>query len=199
MWKNSVVFLSFSLVLVIFCINSMNNNDVMFELFLENSRPHIGADYPIQIGANGEGIKIGVIDTGVNFQHPDLIDIGGNGKISGGYDFIENDKNPQDTNGHGTQVAGIIAADGEITGIAPKSKIFAYRVSEDGEAVLVVYIPTAPNPTSGNMAFVSPDDVMDTHISVEDAMKLIFSGGTVLPSGWEKQVKSRLKKFPRSG
>ena len=73
------------------------------------------------------------------------------------------------------------------------------RKSEDGQEVLVVYIPTAPNPTSGNMAFVSPYDVMDTHISVEDAMKLIFSGGTVLPAEWEKQVKSRLKKLPPSG
>ena len=71
--------------------------------------------------------------------------------------------------------------------------------SEDGEEVLVVYIPTAPNPTSGNMAFVSTDDIMDTHISVEDAMKLIFSGGTVLPSEWEKQVQSRLRKLPPSG
>ena len=115
-------------------INSTNDN-ITFELFLENSRPHIGAEYPLDIGADGEGIKIAVIDTGVNFEHPDLFGIGDEGKILGGYDFIENDSTPQDTNGHGTQVAGIIAADGEITGIAPKSKILAYRVSEDGEAV----------------------------------------------------------------
>ena len=40
-----------------------------------------------------------------------------------------------DTNGHGTQVAGVIAADGQIIGIAPKAKILAYKVSEDGEGV----------------------------------------------------------------
>ena len=76
-----------------------------------------------------------MIDTGVNFEHPDLLGIGDEQKILAGYDFIENDSTPQDTSGHGTQVAGIIAADGEINGIAPKSKILAYRVSEDGEAV----------------------------------------------------------------
>jgi|TARA_B100001540_G_scaffold128150_1_gene114291 minor extracellular serine protease Vpr len=108
---------------------------VSLELLLENSRPHIGAVYPSEIGIGGKTIKIAVIDTGVNFDHPDLLGIGEDGKIVGGYDFIENDNFPQDTNGHGTQVAGIIAADGEITGIAPKSKILAYRVSEDGEAV----------------------------------------------------------------
>jgi minor extracellular serine protease Vpr len=108
---------------------------VDLELLLENSRPHIGAVYPSEIGIGGGTITIAVIDTGVNFKHPDLLGIGENGKIVGGYDYIENDNFPQDTNGHGTQVAGIIAADGEITGIAPKSKILAYRVSEDGEAV----------------------------------------------------------------
>ena len=121
-------------MLLVFSINSLNN-DVSLELLLENSRPHIGAVYPSEIGIGGETIKIAVIDTGVNFEHPDLLGIGENGKIVGGYDFIENDNFPQDTNGHGTQVAGIIAADGETTGIAPKSKILAYRVSEDGEAV----------------------------------------------------------------
>ena len=40
-----------------------------------------------------------------------------------------------DTNGHGTQVAGVIAADGQAIGIAPKVKILAYKVSEDGEGV----------------------------------------------------------------
>ena len=121
-------------MLLVLCVNSFNN-DASLELLLENSRPHIGAVYPSEIGIGGKTIKIAVIDTGVNFEHPDLLGIGENGKIVGGYDYIENDNFPQDTNGHGTQVAGIIAADGEITGIAPKSKILAYRVSEDGEAV----------------------------------------------------------------
>ena len=134
MWKNSIIFSSITLMLLVFSINSLNN-DVSLELLLENSRPHIGAVYPSEIGISGETIKIAVIDTGVNFEHPDLLGIGENGKIVGGYDFIENDNFPQDTNGHGTQVTGIIAADGEITGIAPKSKILSYRVSEDGEAV----------------------------------------------------------------
>ena len=47
--------------------------------------------------------------------------------------------------------------------------------------LVAVYIPTVPNPTSGNMAFVVEDDVMETDMSVEDAMKLVFSGGIVLP------------------
>lgn len=49
------------------------------------------------------------------------------------------------------------------------------------EDLVSVYVPTVPNPTSGNMAFVLEDDVVETDMSVEDAMKLIFSGGIVLP------------------
>ena len=52
---------------------------------------------------------------------------------------------------------------------------------EKDESLVVVYIPTVPNPTSGNMAFVSEEDVIETGLTVEDAMKLIFSGGIVLP------------------
>ena len=51
----------------------------------------------------------------------------------------------------------------------------------NGESIVVVYIPTVPNPTSGNMAFVIEDDVFETDLSVEDAMKMVFSGGIVLP------------------
>ena len=49
------------------------------------------------------------------------------------------------------------------------------------QSIVVIYIPTVPNPTSGNLAFVNEDDVMETDLTVEDAMKLVFSGGIVLP------------------
>lgn len=56
----------------------------------------------------------------------------------------------------------------------------AYSTTNDSSMV-VVYIPTVPNPTSGNMAFVNEDHVYETDLNVEDAMKLVFSGGIVLP------------------
>ena len=57
------------------------------------------------------------------------------------------------------------------------------RVQAPGreESLALVYIPTVPNPTSGNMAMVVEDDLFETDLSVEDAMKLIFSGGIVPP------------------
>ncbi len=50
-----------------------------------------------------------------------------------------------------------------------------------GESLAVVYVPTVPNPTSGNMALVLEDHIIETDMSVEDAMKLVFSGGISLP------------------
>ena len=53
--------------------------------------------------------------------------------------------------------------------------------ADTGQSLVVIYIPTVPNPTSGNMAFIIEDDVMETDLTVEDAMRLVFSGGIVLP------------------
>ena len=49
------------------------------------------------------------------------------------------------------------------------------------DTMAIVYIPTIPNPTSGNMALVMEDDLIETDMAVDDAMKLVFSGGIVLP------------------
>ncbi len=51
----------------------------------------------------------------------------------------------------------------------------------DGEVKVAVYVPTVPNPTSGNLAFVSEREIIETNLTVEDAMKLVFSGGIVMP------------------
>ena len=121
----------FSGILVFSQLQTQNDS----ELFLDRSVPFIGTDIPRIEGIDGEGVKIAVIDTGVDYNHPDLLGWGPDGKVVGGYNFIQEDEPPLDTNGHGTQVAGVIAADGEKSGVAPKAKILAYKVSEDGEGV----------------------------------------------------------------
>jgi len=77
----------------------------------------------------GTGITVAVIDTGVDYTHPDLG--GGFGpsfKVTGGYDFYNYDSDPMDDNGHGTHIAGIIAANGvSYKGVAPGAKILAYK------------------------------------------------------------------------
>ena len=81
----------------------------------------------------GKGITVGVIDTGVDYTHPDL-----RRNFAGGHDLVDNDKDPMETKTlgsatvHGTHVAGIIAANGKLMGVAPDAKILAYRALGPG-------------------------------------------------------------------
>lgn len=61
------------------------------------------------------------------------------------------------------------------------------------DTLVLVYIPTIPNPTSGNMALVVEDDVLETDMTVDAAMKLVFSGGIVAPDAFS------LARLPREG
>ncbi|MFA5363315.1 MAG: S8 family serine peptidase [Candidatus Omnitrophota bacterium] len=96
----------------------------------------------------GSGIIVAVIDSGIDYAHADIKnniwsntkEIAGNSKDDDkngyrddtkGWDFANNDKIPLDDNGHGTHVAGIIAATGNnskgIIGIAPQAKVMAVK------------------------------------------------------------------------
>ncbi len=77
----------------------------------------------------GNGTTIAIIDTGVDYNHADLGGcLGTNCKVIGGYDFVNNDSNPMDDQGHGTHVAATAAGKGLLNGVAPDAKILAYKV-----------------------------------------------------------------------
>jgi subtilisin family serine protease len=102
----------------------------------------------------GADVTVAIIDSGVDLGHPDLapnlwtnpgelsgngVDDDGNGYVDDvhGYDFVENDGTPQDANGHGTHVAGILGARGGNgiggAGVAWQARLMALRVL-DGQA-----------------------------------------------------------------
>ncbi|QKE73957.1 S8 family serine peptidase [Arthrobacter citreus] len=114
-----------------------------------DSIPFLNLDKLHDEGYTGKGVKVGVIDTGVDYNHPDL-----KHAYKGGYDFVDNDNDPMETtyadwqkskkaeysNGdtyytdHGTHVSGTIAgraennSDYKVTGVAPESDLYVYRV-----------------------------------------------------------------------
>lgn len=82
----------------------------------------VGADGVL----TGEGIKVAVIDTGVDYCHPDL-----KPNYKGGTNLVDRKKPPRDDNGHGTHVAGTIAAaqnDFGVVGVAPRAWLYAVKV-----------------------------------------------------------------------
>lgn len=108
--------------------------DIPVKAFLTESVPLIQANKVWKIVLNGtnvtgKGISVCVIDTGVDYTHADLGGcFGVNCKVIAGYDFVNSDSDPMDDNGHGTHVAGIIAANGYLKGVAPDAKIVAVKV-----------------------------------------------------------------------
>ncbi|WP_372350970.1 S8 family serine peptidase [Streptomyces sp. KL116D] len=100
-------------------------------------------------GITGKGVKVGIIDTGIDYHHPDLKDA-----YAGGHDFVDDDQDPMETTyadwkasgqaetnqgstyytEHGTHVAGIVAGRGAADkeraahGVAPDASVYAYRV-----------------------------------------------------------------------
>lgn len=76
-------------------------------------------------GYTGAGYTVAVLDTGIDYTHPALA-----GAYAGGWDFVDNDADPRDQNGHGTHVSGIIASSASSAhpGIASGVKIISLRV-----------------------------------------------------------------------
>jgi len=87
----------------------------------------IGAPAAWSITTGSADVTIAIVDTGVDLTHPDL-----DGKIVPGWDFVNNDADPQDDNGHGTHVAGIAAAESNngigIAGVSWGARIMPIKV-----------------------------------------------------------------------
>ena len=84
---------------------------------------HAPAVWPVR---QGDGINVVVIDTGVDFNHPDLSDA-----YAGGLNTIDSTAPPMDDNEHGTHCSGIIAAANNsigVVGVAPRIHLWAVKV-----------------------------------------------------------------------
>lgn len=103
--------------------------DLPVRAILDQSVPFVHVPSVWFEGPRGKGIRVAVVDTGVDPNHPDLI-----GQVASNVDFTG--EGPRDGHGHGTHVAGIIAAtgaasNGRYRGVAPDAALYVAKVLRD--------------------------------------------------------------------
>jgi len=101
--------------------------DLPVQAYLNTSVPHIQAPQVWEAGIKGTGIKVAVVDTGIDPTHPDF-----EGRIMATASFIGGDS-AVDDNGHGTHVAGIVLgsgakSNGKYVGVAPEAHLYVAKV-----------------------------------------------------------------------
>lgn len=129
--------------------------------------------------STGSGVKVAVIDTGIDRDHPDL-----DANLAGCVNFIYSWQTCEDDNGHGTHVSGIIAAENNdfgVVGVAPNAKIYSLKVLDRrGSGYLSDIIEALDWAVANNMQIVnmSLGTSVDV-ISFHEAIKRVNSAGIV--------------------
>jgi subtilisin len=155
---------------------------------------HIGSDVAHASGNKGLGVKIAVLDTGIDYTHEDLA-----GNYKGGYNFVEYEcpddpdkicTDPLNTfddsyNSHGTHVAGIIAAeqnDVGVVGVAPEADLYAVKVLDaSGHGLTSWVISGIEWALENKMDIVNISiQVVEKSSSLQSACKAAYDAGLLL-------------------
>ena len=135
----------------------------------------IGMEAAWDQGLTGKGVTIGIIDTGVHATHPDLL---GSNMVSG-YNYLNNNRSTDDTEGHGTFVAGIIGAKKnnhiDIAGMAPEATFVTMKCFDGNKSIVGDAVKAIRSCVDDyhcnviNMSFGAPEDVDILHQAVQYA------------------------------
>ena len=139
----------------------------------------VGADQ-VWATTDGDMVKVAVIDTGIDLTHPDLQD-----NIKGGYNAIYPTKSANDDNGHGTHVAGIIAAAQNgigVVGMGPKIDLYAVKaLNRQGSGYLSDIIEGLDWSIANGIQVVNMSLGAKTNVqSFHDAVIKAYQAGLVL-------------------
>jgi subtilisin family serine protease len=130
----------------------------------------------------GAGVKVAVLDTGIDLDHPDL-------KVAGSVSFVQGVPSADDDNGHGTLVAGIIGAIDNglgVVGVAPEAEIYAVKVLNQygrgnlSDVVAGINWAVEHHMHVINVSIASP---VEWPQSAVDALKRAYDSGIVIVAG----------------
>ncbi|MBT2227670.1 S8 family serine peptidase [Nonomuraea sp. NEAU-A123] len=156
---------------------------------LDKSVPQIGAPEVWAAGLKGEGVKVAVLDTGIDTTHPDVAD-----RITATANFTE-EADVQDGHGHGTHVASTIvgtgaASDGKYTGVAPKASLLVGKVlnkagSGDSSSIIagmewaVAQQARVISISAGACCFAGPDPLSEAvdNLSAQSTSLFVIAAG----------------------
>lgn len=146
----------------------------------------------------GKGVKVGVIDTGIDYTHPDL-----EKNYKGGYDVVDFDDDPMETmpeqgpaTMHGTHVAGIIGANGIHKGVAPDAEIYGYRaLGPGGTGTSIQVIAALERAVDDGMDIINlslgnnvngPDYPTSIAVNkaIEQGVTIVIANGNSGPADW---------------
>lgn len=138
------------------------------------------ADQVWALGEAGNGARIGVIDTGISSTHPDLV-----GNIKGGVSEVSYTSYWNDDNGHGTHVAGIVAATNNSIGVvggAPSADVYAIKVlNRNGSGYLSDVVNGIDWAIANDMQVINLSLGADTDVqSLHDAIIRAYKAGIVV-------------------
>ncbi len=127
----------------------------------------------------GTGVKVAILDTGIDLDHPDLA-------LAGDVTFVPNTTSGDDDSGHGTLVAGIVAAldnDIGVIGVAPGASLYAVKVlNQSGAGVMSIILSGIQWAIDNNMQVInlSFGSAMEWASSVREALQSAYDVGIVI-------------------
>ncbi|MBI1831910.1 MAG: S8 family serine peptidase [Planctomycetes bacterium] len=140
----------------------------------------------------GTGYSVAIIDTGIDYNNPNLGGgFGAGHRVVAGWDFANNDADPMDDNGHGTHVAGIIgSSNAAYSGVAPDVNLIALKVlGKDGSGTFgdvekalqwVAANRTKYNIVAVNMSLGAGNYTVNPYTFLEDEFTSLKSGGVFI-------------------
>ncbi|MVP02532.1 S8 family peptidase [Paenibacillus lutrae] len=146
--------------------------------------------------SKGSRVSVGVIDTGIDFYHPDL-----QASVARGINILNRHQLPIDDNGHGTHIAGTIAAAGKrmgIMGVAPKAVIHAVKAFDmNGSAYVSDIVAGIDWCVRNDLDVINMSFGMRTYSqALEDAVTNAYQAGTVVVASSGNDGKSAQIDYP---